>query len=96
MNYKYCIKEKIEQYPVREYKRLLYLIPKGLGKTKKTFLRYCNIQMEDFIDIPCQDLDIIASFLNCKADQLKNYCIVKNQVKMKPRKKRTSQFRAYE
>lgn len=75
MNYKYSIKEKLWQLPMWEYKKIRKEIPKLLGKTQRTFDRYCTIKIDEFADIPAQDLDIIASFLNCKADDLKNYSI---------------------
>jgi len=80
MNYRYSIKEKFDQLTSREHKRLRREIPKALGKTLRAFDRYCNIEINEFADIPVQDLDIIAAFLNCKADDLKNYTIADYQI----------------
>jgi len=77
MNYKYSIKEKLWQLPMREYKKVRKELPKLLGKTLRTFDRYCSIKVDEFADIPAQDLDLIASYLNCTADDLKNYFISK-------------------
>ena len=80
MNYKYNIKDKMLQLSIVEYKRIRKEIPKAIGKTVRTFDRYCTIEADEFGDIPAQDLDIIASFLNCKANDLKNYCINGKQI----------------
>lgn len=80
MNYRYSIKEKLNQITAKEYKRLRKEIPKALGKTLRTFDRYCNIEINEFADIPAQDLDIIAAFLNCTANDLKNYTIADYQI----------------
>lgn len=71
MNFSYSIKDKLNQLTTIEYKRLRKEIPKALGKTIRTFDRYCNIEINEFADIPAQDLDIIAAFLNCTADDLR-------------------------
>lgn len=83
MNYKYAIKEKMLQLPIREYKKIRKEIPKLLGKTLRTFDRYCSIKADEFADIPAQDLDIIASFLNCTANDLKNYSASKSGIQLK-------------
>lgn len=83
MNYKYNIKEKMLQLPIMEYKRIRREIPKAIGKTLRTFDRYCTIEADEFGDIPAQDLDIIASFLNCKANDLKNYCVSGKEIQHK-------------
>lgn len=80
MSYKYCIKEKLEQLPMTDYKKIKKEIPKALGKTQRTFDRYCTIKADEFGDVPAQDLDIIANFLGCEANDLKNYCITKQQI----------------
>jgi len=49
----------------------------------RTFDRYCTIEADEFGDIPAQDLDIIASFLNCKANDLKNYYINGKEIQHK-------------
>lgn len=77
MNYKYAIKEKMWQLPMSEYKKVRKELPKLIGKTLRTFDRYCTIKADEFADIPAQDLDIIASFLNSTANDLKNYSINK-------------------
>lgn len=78
-SYKYSIKQRLEKLPIVNYKKIKKQIPIAIGKTPKTFQRYCNIKAEDYADIPAQDLDIIASALSCKADDLKNYAVT-NQV----------------
>jgi hypothetical protein len=79
MKYKYSIKDKLLQLPVTEYKDLRRNIPKAIGKTIRTFDRYCNIKEDEFGDIPALDLDIIATFLKCTANDLKNYSISPRQ-----------------
>lgn len=88
MNYKYNIKEKLLQRPVTEYKELMKEIPRAIGKTKRTFDRYCTIAADEFADIPAQDLDIIASFLDCKANDLKNYVVSNKQIQQRIIRKR--------
>jgi hypothetical protein len=78
--YKYSIKEKLEQLPMTEYKKMKKQIPKALGKTQRTFDRFCTIKKSECGDIPTQDLDIIASCLGYEANDLKNYCITKQQI----------------
>jgi len=73
MNYKYCIKKKLDGLSVQDYKRLRRLIPLALGKTRKTFERYCTLTIDEHGDIPAYDLDVIAECLDCTADELKNY-----------------------
>lgn len=90
MNYRYSIKDKLNLLTAREYKRLRKEIPKALGKTVRTFDRYCNIEINEFADIPVQDLDIIAAFLNCTADDLKNYTIADYQIQHSIIHKRSS------
>ena len=63
------------QLSISEYKRIRKEMPKALGKTIRTFDRYCTIKADDFGDVPAQDLDIIASFLGCMANDLKNYSV---------------------
>ena len=82
-SYKYSIKQQMEELPIVDYKKIKKLIPVAIGKTPRTFERYCNIKAEDFADIPTQDLDIIASILSSKADDLKNYVIHKQQIQHK-------------
>lgn len=77
--FKYAIKERLENLPIKHYRRMRILIPKALNKTLKTFDRYCNLTMNEYGDIPAIDLDIIASCLGCSSDDLKNYKIQKHQ-----------------
>lgn len=86
-DYKYCIKEKLAQLPVAKYRVTKEKIIKGLHKTARTFNRYCNIMTDDHADIPAQDLDMIASHLECTADDLKNYKVNKSTVMYKIRRK---------
>ena len=79
-DYKYCIKEKLEELPIAKYRITKENIAKGLKKTERTFNRYCNLLAEDHADIPAQDLDMIASHLECTADELKNYRVNKSTV----------------
>ncbi len=88
MNYKYCIKERLEQLPVQNYRTLKNEIIRALGKTRRTFDRYCKITADEFADIPALDLDIIASFLDCPADELKNYKVNKSEVSHKMMRRR--------
>lgn len=83
MNYKYAIKEKMWQLPMSEYKKVRKEIPKLIGKTLRTFDRYCTIKADEFADIPAKDLDIIAICLNCSANDLKNYTISKSDIEHK-------------
>ncbi len=88
MNYKYNIREKMENLPMIEYKRIRRELPKALGKTVRTFNRYCTLAADEFADIPAQDLDIIASFLDCKANDLKNYFINGQQIQQRIKRNR--------
>lgn len=88
MNYKYCIKEKMLKLNVTEYKRIRKEVPKAIGKTVRTFDRYCTLRADEFADIPAQDLDIIASFLDCTANDLKNYSVADQQILHKVTRKR--------
>ncbi|MCB9335481.1 MAG: hypothetical protein H6586_04985 [Flavobacteriales bacterium] len=81
MSYKYAIKERLWKLPMSEYKKVRKQLPKLLGKTVRTFDRYCNIKTDEFADIPVQDLDIIASYLNCKADDLKNFSVAEFSIR---------------
>ncbi|WP_103071849.1 hypothetical protein [Aquimarina sediminis] len=83
MNYKYCIKERLEKLPVHQYRELKNDIIMALKKTRRTFDRYCTIHADEFADIPALDLDIIASFLDCSADELKNYKVDKAEIRHK-------------
>ena len=83
MTYKYCIREKIQELTHEEYKHLRKELPKAIGKTSRTFDRYCTLKAEDFGDIPAQDLDIIASFFNCSANDLKNYSVKNCEIHLK-------------
>ncbi|WP_148639225.1 hypothetical protein [Aquimarina longa] len=51
-----------------------------MQKTGRTFNRYCNLMVQDHSDIPTQDLDIIASYLECSADELKNYKVQRSAI----------------
>lgn len=88
MNYKYCIKEKMLKLTVTEYKKIRKEIPIAIGKTVRTFDRYCTLRADEFADIPAQDLDIIASFLDCTANDLKNYSVTGQQIHHKVTRKR--------
>ncbi|TSE03524.1 hypothetical protein [Aquimarina algiphila] len=88
MNYKYCIKERLEALPVHHYRTLKNEIIKALGKTRRTFDRYCTISADEFADIPALDLDIIASFLDCEANDLKNYKVNKAEIRHKMTRRR--------
>ncbi len=77
MNFKYRIKERMLQLPMIDYEKVRKELPKLLGKTLRTFDRYCSIKLNEFTDVPTQDLDIIASYFNCTANELKNYVITK-------------------
>ena len=79
--YKYNIKDRLENLPINEYRELMYQIPKALKKSKRTFLRYTTITMDDPADIPALDLDIIAFFLGCNAQDLKNYTLEDFRIK---------------
>lgn len=83
MNLKYNISERMHSLPYEKFKKIRQQIPIALGKTQRTFARYCNLPADSFGDIPAQDLDIIASFLGCKADDLKNYTIKNKQIQQK-------------
>ena len=80
MNYKYRIKDMMLNLTISEYQEFRKEIPKALGKTLRTFDRYCNIKADQFSDIPAQDLDIIASMLGCTANELKNYTVNKRRI----------------
>ncbi len=86
-DYKYCIKEKLAELPIAKYKTTKERIIKGLQKTGRTFNRYCNLLAEDHADIPTQDLDMIASYLECTADELKNYKINKSTIMYKTKRR---------
>ncbi len=86
-DYKYCIKEKLAELPVSKYRAIKVQIIKGLKKTPRTFNRYCSLSADDHTDIPAQDLDIIASHLECTADELKNYKVNKSTVMYKIRRR---------
>ncbi|WP_271729378.1 hypothetical protein [Aquimarina algiphila] len=88
MNYKYCIKERLEKLPMNHYRKLKNDIIIALGKTRRTFDRYCTISADEFGDIPAQDLDIIASILKCTADDLKNYEVNNAEVRHKMKRRR--------
>lgn len=81
MEHKYCIREKLRELPITEYRRLLKEIPIAINKTKRTFDRYCSIRADEFGDIPTQDLDIIASHLSCSPNELKNYTVQNKQIR---------------
>lgn len=88
MSLKYNISERLHSLPYEKYKKIRQQIPTALGKTQRTFARYCNLPADSFGDIPAQDLDIIASFLGCTADDLKNYTIKDKQIQQKVISKR--------
>lgn len=88
MNYKYCIKERMLALTVEEYKKIRKELPKAIGKTIRTFDRYCTLRADEFSDIPAQDLDIIASFLDCDANDLKNYSVSGTQIHHKVTRQR--------
>ncbi|WP_109098173.1 hypothetical protein [Aquimarina sp. AU58] len=82
-DYKYCINEKLAELPVAKYRATKEKIITGLKKTARTFNRYCNLLADDHADIPAQDLDMIASHLECTADELKNYKVNKSTIMYK-------------
>lgn len=86
-DYKYCIKEKLAELPVAKYKATKEKIITGLKKTARTFNRYCNLLTDDHTDIPAQDLDMIASHLECTADELKNYKVNKSTILYKTKRR---------
>ena len=77
---KYNIKHRLEDLPISDYRRICLEIPKAIKKSRRTFHRYCNITLEEYTDIPSQDLDIIASYLGCLSADLKNYTIINSQL----------------
>ena len=80
MELKYCIKQKLEELPLKEYKKIKLELSLAIGKNIRTFERYCNLRIDDFSDIPAKDLFIIATVLSCKIDKLVNYKITIEEI----------------
>lgn len=83
MNYKYCIREKIEQLPISFQVKIKNEISVALGKCQATFNNYCHIKANDSKGIGSINLDIIAFYLDCTADDLKNFYVKNNKVYQK-------------
>lgn len=70
---KYNIKDRLYRLPLRDYQAARKRIPQLLGKSLRTFDRFCNLKLDSYSDITAKDLDIIAKFLECDSHDLKNY-----------------------
>lgn len=82
----------MELLSVEEYREFKSTIASALGKTIRTFERYCSIKADERGDIPVQDLDIIAVLLNCKADDLKNFQVTNEDIQKTITKNQISNF----
>ena len=77
---------------VEDYQEFKSTIASALGKTMRTFERYCSIKADEKGDIPVKDLDIIALLLDCTADDLKNFQITNEDIQKTITKNQLSNY----
>lgn len=71
--YKYRIKEKLEELPYSELISAKKNLPKILGISFGSFKRYIYYKNGNPATIPADHLAILARFFNCKTDDMFNY-----------------------
>lgn len=70
--YKYNILSKLESLSVKKYKQAKELMPLALEISKRTFEAYLYAKIGDKQSITPDKLQVIASYFNCKVDDLLN------------------------
>ena len=70
---KYTILSKIQLLPHSEYKIAKNRLPLVLHVSKRTFERWCYLQISEESQAPADKLAIIAKFLQCPIEDLFNY-----------------------
>ena len=73
IEYKYKLKEKLEKMPYEEYKIVMKAFPKALKISQRTFHRYLYTRVHEKYSMPVDHLARLASFFNCKIEDLLNY-----------------------
>lgn len=70
--YKYNIKARLDDLPRRLYKQAIKELPRLIGVDVSQFYRIINYDLESRSAINSDQLQIIASYLECTVDDLLN------------------------
>jgi hypothetical protein len=71
--YKYRIKEKLEQFTYTDYVLAKKQLPKALGVNPRTFERYLYTKHTSCYEMPANHLAALARFFTCTMEELLNY-----------------------
>jgi hypothetical protein len=74
-NYKYKINEYLSGLPVKDYKRVIKMIPRLLNISENTFHNYRNIEIWESKDIPYEKVKRLELLFGIANGQLENYPI---------------------
>jgi hypothetical protein len=73
IDYKYCLKERLNSLTLEEYKSALKTLPKALNITQRTFYRYINTRISEGYSMPGDNMAKLARFFNCRIEDMLNY-----------------------
>ena len=71
--YKYRLKERMAMLSYDEYRLAMKAIPKALEISQRTFHRYIYTRLHEKYSMPGDHLARLASFFNCRMEDLLNF-----------------------
>lgn len=73
VQYKYRIKQKLNELPHKDYESAINALPKALKISSGTFHKYMNVRIYEGYSISADHLARLAKFFDCTMENLLNY-----------------------
>lgn len=73
IQYKYKIKQKLDELPHKDYESAKKALPKALKISLVTFHKYLNVRIFEGYSISADHLARLAKFFDCSMEDLLNY-----------------------
>jgi hypothetical protein len=71
--FKYRINEVLANMPMKDYRKVLKIIPGALGISSNTFCNYRNIRNDEDKDIPHQKVVLLEKIFGLNSGELDNF-----------------------
>jgi predicted DNA-binding transcriptional regulator AlpA len=71
--YKYRIKDKLNELNHSDYLIAIKSLPKALKITSRTFYRYMNTKISEEYSMPVDHIARLTKYFNCKIEEMLNY-----------------------
>lgn len=73
IQYKYKIKQKLDELPHKDYMSAVKVLPKELKISSATFHKYLNVRIYEGYSISADHIARLAKFFDCSMEDLLNY-----------------------